>query len=468
MQAGLYTYRLTATDTANNIASSTIITIDATIRKRNLLGTSGDDFFTLHGSDAYNVNGNRGNDTYLIKNNLTNNAVISDNWGTNNIFLDNGLLVVSATMSLGTLDLTLSNQNHVIINGASKFNYGVGSVASLDIDSFISLIGGGNFTNSGLGTPNIVQNSANFAVQSIQNPENGLVYLGTNQKTIILGSSGADTYFFSKYQTGETIINDVSGADIISIAADAGIDFDFNNNNFKLVLNNSSFKINLRNDMKFMVGNSSFTYQQFYENFNSATNDAPVFNAPSVAFYTGQSITKISPNLLGVSDSDSFDNSVLISVASVANGNFVNEAGVSIGSFTRADLIADKVFFAHVGNNEFNPFISLTARDESPNANHLLTITINQQNFDLLPDANVKLQENFSGVFKELRFIRNQSDNFSLQVKDNTNFSISDDGKLAVINPIDFEVNPETISLTILVTNNNNFDKLASQYQCRN
>ncbi len=454
LQAGLYTYKLTATETATNISSSTIITIDAVIRKRNLLGTSGDDFFTIYGSDAYVVNGNRGNDSYWIKNDLTNNAVISDNWGTNNIFIDNGLIIVSATMNLGTLDLTLRNQNHVIINGASKFNFALGSVASLDIDSFIGAIGGGSFTNNGLGTPSRIQNSAIFAVQTIQNPENGVLYLGTSQKTIILGSSGSDTYFFSKYHTGETIINDASGADIISIAADAGISFEFAQNRYKLILNDSNFKINIRENMTFMVGASSFAYQQFYENFNSATNDAPIFNAASAPLYTGQSLTKITPELLGVSDGDSFDNSVLISITSAVNGNFVNNIGAIINSFTRADLINEKIFFAHASNSEFNPIISLTARDESANANHLLNITINQDYYNLLPDSNVKLRENMSGVFKELRFIRNQSHNFTLNITNNTNFSIADDGKLAVINPIDFETNPETISLTILIRDN--------------
>ncbi len=451
-KASLYKIVLTATDSANNITSTTTIDLNATGRPRSFYGTLGNDIISLMGADQITADGGRGDDAYYITKNLHNNAVITDNWGNNDIYFENGVQIADAVLTRGVLNITLTNSVTVAINGANNFDYFY-SNTSTDLTTFLTNINAVNvFTAAAVASiPSAV--AVTTAIDSIKLPEGGTAYLGSNRRTIVTGSSGADTYIIDRYQTGSLTINDASGADIVSLTDAVGVDFNFSANEYSVVLNGSS-TIKFRRDTTFYSLSNSFTYDEFYNRFDT-TNDRPNFTAPADGFYSGASITRITRSHLGITDSDSFDKFVFISVANVANGQFTDASGNMLTSFTLEYLQNSVVNFSHSALNDYNPSFTISYTDQNTAASAVNPASYTNPNyFNLLADPDIKLNENASGAFKTLRFIQNQGDNFTFTIAgaDAGRFAVDNSGGLSATNPLDYEAGRSEFSITISAT----------------
>lgn len=97
--------------------------------------TQGDDLNILQQTDASVVSAGAGNDTYVLAPDslaVGQSVTLNDARGTNTLKLTGGLEIVSSKVASNTLQLTLSNEAVVTLNGAAGYRFDVGGTALSD------------------------------------------------------------------------------------------------------------------------------------------------------------------------------------------------------------------------------------------------------------------------------------------------------------------------------------------------
>ena len=185
--------------------------------------TSGDDVFTLGGSQYTTARGGNGDVTYIILPSLTNNASIFDLRGANTIVFQEDVEIVAGDETPGIYYLHLGTGATLEVNNAEGQLFQIGNGPALSFDDFRTAIAGSptvdTSASSAHGTP--IDQAAVFVPAKGDNGGNTIA-LGHNTYDSAAGSTGNDTVIAIDnaeaydFQVGDTgITTDFTGLEAL-------------------------------------------------------------------------------------------------------------------------------------------------------------------------------------------------------------------------------------------------------------